>query len=118
MATGLAVGITAALLPIQQIAELTNIGTLFAFVLVCLGVWILRHSDPGQHRPFRTPWVPAVPIVGVAFCVFLMARLPIVTWIRFVVWLGIGLVIYFSYGRFHSRVDHDATGALKSKLTG
>ena len=113
-ATGIAVGITAALLPIEEIAELTNIGTLFAFVLVCLGVWILRYADPEQHRPFRTPWVPAVPITGIAFCLFLMARLPMVTWIRFFVWLAIGLVIYFTYGRYHSRVDHDASAALKS----
>ena len=105
--TGFAVGITAALLPIQEIAELTNIGTLFAFVLVCLGVWILRHVEPDMKRPFRTPLVPVVPILGVVFCVYLMASLPVVTWIRFVVWLLIGLVIYFSYGRFHSKVQHN-----------
>jgi APA family basic amino acid/polyamine antiporter len=102
--TGIAVGLTAALLPIQEIAELTNIGTLFAFVLVCLGVWILRVVDPAINRPFRTPWVPLVPILGVIFCVYLMASLPGVTWIRFFVWMAAGLVIYFSYGRFHSRV--------------
>ena len=103
--TGIAVGITAALLPIQEIAELTNIGTLFAFVLVCFGVWILRRVEPDLKRPFRTPLVPLVPILGVVFCVYLMASLPVVTWIRFFVWLVIGLVIYFSYGRFHSRVQ-------------
>jgi APA family basic amino acid/polyamine antiporter len=113
-ATGLAVGVTAALLPIEEIAKLTNIGTLFAFVLVCLSVWILRYVDPAQHRPFRTPLVPWVPLTGIAFCVFLMARLPRLTWERFVVWLAIGLVIYFTYGRFHSRVDQDASAtALK-----
>lgn len=106
--TGFAVGITAALLPIQDIAELTNIGTLFAFVLVCLGVWILRRVEPGLRRPFRTPLVPIVPILGVVCCVYLMASLPVVTWIRFVVWLVIGLVIYFTYGRFHSRVQNNA----------
>jgi APA family basic amino acid/polyamine antiporter len=105
--TGIAVGITAALLPIQEIAELTNIGTLFAFVLVCAGVWILRRVEPELHRPFRTPLVPLVPILGVVFCLYLMASLPFLTWIRFFVWLAIGLVIYFSYGRFHSRVEHN-----------
>ena len=104
----------AGLLPITALLELANIGTLFAFVLVCLGVWILRHVDPEQHRPFRTPWVPAVPITGIGFCLFLMARLPWVTWIRFFVWLAIGLVIYFTYGRYHSRVDRAATDAIKS----
>jgi APA family basic amino acid/polyamine antiporter len=102
--TGIAVGVTAALLPIEEIAELTNIGTLFAFVLVCLGVWILRHQEPSMHRPFRTPLVPLVPILGVFFCTYLMTSLPLVTWIRFVVWLGIGLVIYFTYSRLNSRV--------------
>jgi APA family basic amino acid/polyamine antiporter len=105
--TGFAVGITAALLPIQEIAELTNIGTLFAFVLVCFGVWILRHVEPDLKRPFRTPLVPLVPILGVVFCVYLMASLPVVTWIRFFVWLLIGLVIYFTYGRFHSKVQNN-----------
>jgi APA family basic amino acid/polyamine antiporter len=105
--TGIAVGITAALLPIQEIAELTNIGTLFAFVLVCAGVWILRRVEPQLKRPFRTPLVPLVPILGVIFCLYLMASLPFVTWIRFFVWLAIGLCIYFAYGRFHSRVQQN-----------
>jgi APA family basic amino acid/polyamine antiporter len=102
--TGIAVGLTAGFLPIQDIAELTNIGTLFAFVLVCLGVWILRRVEPGIPRPFHTPLVPLVPILGVVFCLYLMASLPAVTWLRFFVWMAGGLVIYFSYGRFHSRL--------------
>ncbi len=102
--TGIAVGITAALLPIQEIAELTNIGTLFAFVLVCLGLMILRWIAPQMHRPFRTPLVPVVPSLGVIFCLYLMLSLPVVTWIRFFVWMAIGFGIYFGYGRFHSRV--------------
>jgi basic amino acid/polyamine antiporter, APA family len=102
--TGLAVGVAAALLPIQEIAELANIGTLFAFVLVCLGVWILRHLDPDGRRPFRTPFVPAVPIIGALSCLYLMESLPLVTWIRFFGWMAVGLVIYFAYGRHHSRV--------------
>jgi basic amino acid/polyamine antiporter, APA family len=103
--TCMAVGLTAAILPIQDIAELTNIGTLFAFVLVCIGIWILRHADPGRKRPFKTPLVPLVPILGVLFCGYLMMSLPLVTWIRFVTWLAVGLVIYFTYGRWHSRVS-------------
>jgi len=102
--TAVAVGITAALLPIQEIAELTNIGTLFAFVLVCLGVWIMRHVDPQARRPFRTPMVPAVPIIGALFCLYLMKSLPEITWLRFFIWMAIGLIIYFVYGRYHSRV--------------
>ncbi|HUA32337.1 MAG TPA: amino acid permease [Candidatus Binataceae bacterium] len=102
--TGVAVGVTAAFLPIQEIAELANIGTLFAFVLVCFGVWILRHIEPTLKRPFHTPLVPLVPILGVLCCGYLMSSLPEVTWIRFVLWLAIGLVIYLSYGRYHSRV--------------
>ena len=77
-------------------------------MLVCFGVWILRHAEPDLKRPFRTPLVPLVPILGVVFCLYLMASLPLVTWIRFFVWMGIGLVIYFSYGRFHSRVQSNA----------
>jgi APA family basic amino acid/polyamine antiporter len=110
--TGVAVGVTAALLPIQEIAELTNIGTLFAFVLVCFGVWILRRVEPELKRPFRTPMVPVVPLLGVISCVYLMASLPMVTWIRFFVWLAIGLLIYFCYGRFHSKVDQIATDQI------
>jgi basic amino acid/polyamine antiporter, APA family len=106
--TGVAVAIAAGLLPIQEIAELTNIGTLFAFVLVCLGVWILRHAEPNLARPFRTPLVPLVPILGALFCGYLMSSLPRVTWERFFIWMAIGLAIYFNYGRFHSRVAAEA----------
>lgn len=106
--TGILVGLTAALLPIQDIAELTNIGTLFAFILVCLGTWILRHIDPEIPRPFRTPLVPWVPLLGAGFCFYLITGLDPVTWLRFFVWLVIGLIIYFTYGRFHSRVARDA----------
>lgn len=115
--TGIVVGITAAFLPIQEIAELTNIGTLFAFVLVCLGVWILRRIEPSIRRPFRTPLVPVVPILGVVFCTYLMASLPGVTWIRFFVWMIAGGVIYFSYGRFHSRVAGEAPERVRASAS-
>ncbi len=106
--TGGAVALTAAMLPIEEIAQLTNIGTLFAFVLVCGGVMILRYTSPKLHRPFRTPLVPYVPILGIGFCVFLMLRLPFLTWMRFSGWLVVGVLIYMLYGRFHSRIARDA----------
>jgi APA family basic amino acid/polyamine antiporter len=109
--TAIAVGLTAALLPIQEIAELTNIGTLFAFVLVCAGVWILRRIEPELNRPFRTPLVPLVPLLGIFFCADLMLSLPALTWIRFFVWMALGFAIYFGYGRFHSRIaQEDSAG--------
>src|SRR5213595_2684903 len=102
--TGIVVGGVAMVSDIGSLADLTNIGTLFAFILVCFGVIILRRSDPSRPRPFRVPMVPLFPIVGVIFCVALMLSLPILTWIRFVVWLAIGLVIYFLYSVRHSRL--------------
>jgi basic amino acid/polyamine antiporter, APA family len=103
--TGLAVGLTAGLVPIKEIAELTNIGTLFAFVLVCFGVWILRYVEPSMRRPFKTPLVPIVPILGAGSCALMMCSLDETTWLRFFIWLAVGMVIYFGYGRFHSVVD-------------
>ena len=103
--TGVVVALTAALVPIKEIAELTNIGTLFAFVLVCMGVWIMRHVEPTMRRPFKTPLVPLVPIMGAASCILMMLGLDLMTWLRFFIWFGLGFVIYFSYGRFHSVVD-------------
>ncbi|MFZ1220664.1 MAG: amino acid permease [Chthoniobacterales bacterium] len=102
--TGIVVGSVAMVSDIGSLADLTNIGTLFAFILVCLGVIILRRTDPARPRPFRVPAVPLFPIVGVIFCVALMLSLPVLTWIRFFVWLAIGLVIYFLYGVRHSHL--------------
>jgi APA family basic amino acid/polyamine antiporter len=81
---------------------LTNIGTLFAFVVVCTAVLIMRKTNPQAERPFRCPLVPIVPILGILFCLVLMLSLPVGNWLRLVVWLAIGLVIYFTYGRHHS----------------
>src|SRR5256886_9540225 len=100
--TGIAVCFATGLLPLQLLGTWVNIGTLLAFVLVCAGVWILRSRRPDLHRPFRTPWVPAVPMLGIVCCVGLMLTLPVDTWIRLGVWLMIGLAIYFAYGRKHS----------------
>jgi len=91
---------------IGSLADLTNIGTLFAFLLVCLGVIILRRKDANRPRPFRVPLVPLFPVLGVIFCFVLMLSLPIETWIRFFVWLAIGLCIYFLYGIRHSKLRH------------
>ena len=104
--TGLVVGGVAMVADIGSLADLTNIGTLFAFALVCVGVLILRRIDPNRRRPFRVPMVPLFPILGVLFCIALMLSLPIETWIRFIAWLVIGLAIYFIYGKSHSRLQH------------
>ncbi len=102
--TGVAVGGVAMLTDIGSLADLTNIGTLFAFILVCLGVIILRRKDTSRRRPFRVPMVPLFPLLGVFFCFVLMLSLPLETWGRFVVWLVIGLCIYFLYGLRHSKL--------------
>jgi APA family basic amino acid/polyamine antiporter len=83
---------------------MVSIGTLFAFILVCGAVIYLRRSDSNALRPFRVPGVPVVPVLGILFCLLLMVGLPLVTWMRLVVWLVIGMVIYVSYGRSHSKL--------------
>src|SRR5438876_2249560 len=96
--TGVAVGVCATFTSIDEMVDLTNIGTLFAFILVCLGILILRKRDPERPRAFKTPWVPFVPILGVLSCLYLMMGLPWITWIRFGLWLLVGMVVYFFYG--------------------
>ncbi len=99
---GSLVAIVAALTPIGVLGEMVSIGTLLAFILVCGAVIYLRRSDSEVHRPFRVPGVPIIPLLGVAFCLLLMAGLPLVTWARLLIWLVIGLAIYWFYGRRHS----------------
>jgi APA family basic amino acid/polyamine antiporter len=111
---GILIAILSALVPLGKIIELVNIGTLFAFVLVNIGVIILRRTRPEMPRPYRVPWSPILPILGVAFAVYLMKDLPLATWIRFVLWLAAGLVIYFLYGYRNSRLRraHGEYGVL------
>jgi basic amino acid/polyamine antiporter, APA family len=101
---GILIAILAALVPLTEIVKLVNIGTLFAFVLVNVGVIVLRYLKPDMPRPFRVPLSPLLPILGIAFAVYLMIDLPLETWIRFVVWLAIGALIYVFYGYRNSRV--------------
>jgi len=110
---GIVVALIAGFTPILEVAEMTNIGTLAAFVLVSLAVWQLRRTRPDLHRPFRVPWVPVVPIASAIASLILIFTLPNITKIRFVVWLAIGLVIYFIYSRGHSRLQ-DADAAAET----
>jgi APA family basic amino acid/polyamine antiporter len=100
--TGIFVAAMAGFLPLSILAEMTNIGTLLAFVIVCGAVLIMRRTHPDAKRPFRAPLVPFVPIAGIATCLLLMFSLPVGNWYRLIIWLGIGFVIYFGYGRHHS----------------
>lgn len=101
---GIIVAIMAGILPIGTTAELVNIGTLFAFTLVCLAIPILRKTDPDVPRPFKVPFSPVVPIAGAVFAVILMVSLPVLTWLRFLIWLGIGFLIYANYGYYKSKL--------------
>jgi APA family basic amino acid/polyamine antiporter len=103
-------GLFAAFVPESIVGDMTSIGTLFAFILVCAGIWILRVRDPGRERGFKTPMVPLVPILGIVVCGAMIYGLGPETWYRLVGWLIVGLVIYFGYGRHHSRLQREAAG--------
>lgn len=103
--TVVAVALLAGFVPISVLAEMVSIGTLFAFVVVSIAVIVLRRTNPDMERPFRTPWVPVVPIASVVACVGLMASLAVETWLRFVIWLVLGFVIYFTFGYKNSRLN-------------
>lgn len=105
--TGIIVSIFAGVVPLNKLAELTNIGTLFAFVVVSIGVVVLRKSQPNLKRAFKVPMVPFIPALAVLFCGYLMFQLPVTTWIGFLVWLVIGLCVYFGYGRKHSELGKE-----------
>jgi basic amino acid/polyamine antiporter, APA family len=99
---GLAAMLIAGLFPMGMLAEMVSIGTLLAFVIVCISVLVLRKTRPGLHRPFRTPWVPLIPILGALISLLQMVALPLDTWLRLIIWMAVGFIIYFAYGRYHA----------------
>jgi APA family basic amino acid/polyamine antiporter len=102
---GLLAGVVGSVTPIENISKLVNIGTLLAFITVCVGILVLRKTNPGQPRPFRTPWVPLVPLLGIGFNGYMMYKLGWINWACLFIWLSVGVVVYFSYGRYHSSLQ-------------
>lgn len=115
--TSTIVAVLAALVPLATLAEMVSIGTLFAFLVVAIAVVVLRRTRPEMHRPFRVPKVPFIPVLTAVACVGLMSNLAIETWLRFLLWLVLGLVVYFAYGRSHSRLGRRDAAASREPLT-
>jgi APA family basic amino acid/polyamine antiporter len=115
LVTGLFVGALASFLPIGVLLTLVNMGTLLAFVIVCAAVLVMRRTEPDARRPFRAPFVPLVPILGIGSCLLLMFSLPPENWLRLLVWAAIGLAIYFGYGRSRSILSRRQSAALERR---
>jgi APA family basic amino acid/polyamine antiporter len=114
---GLLAAIVGSITPIDDIGKMVNIGTLLAFVIVCIAVIVLRRTDPDRPRPFKTPWVPAVPILGILFNGYMMYKLGVWNWVRLIVWLIIGLIVYFTYSRKHSTLQQspEVTSSVETR---
>ncbi|RZU39058.1 amino acid permease [Edaphobacter modestus] len=112
---GTLAGIVGSVTPIDDIGKMVNIGTLLAFVIVCIAIMVLRRTEPDKPRPFRTPWVPFVPVMGILFNGYMMIKLGWLNWARLIVWLAIGLVVYFTYSVKHSKVRERLRSAVKIK---
>ncbi len=110
------VSLFAAFVPARVVGEMTSIGTLFAFILVCIGIWVMRRKMPELPRAFKTPLVPLVPILGIVTCLFMMVFLPMDTWIRLLVWMLIGMDIYLAYGAKHSHLGNGSTTRKGMKI--
>ena len=110
--------LVAGFFPLKEVAELVNIGTLSAFMIICLAVIVLRRTKPGVRRTFRTPLVPWTPLAGIGFSLWLLSKLPAVAWELFVIWMGLGLLLYFSYGRRHSVLAQRESASIEGQSAG
>lgn len=110
LALGVFTAVVAGFLPIGEVAKLVNIGVLSAFIVICSSVMVLRYRKPNIARSFRTPWVPVVPLIGIGFSIWLLSELALVTWMIFVIWVSLGLIVYFAYGIRHSKLAQGANG--------
>jgi APA family basic amino acid/polyamine antiporter len=110
------VSLFAAFVPARVVGEMTSIGTLFAFILVCIGIWVMRNKMPELPRAFKTPLVPLVPLLGIITCLFMMVFLPMDTWIRLLVWMLVGLDIYLVYGAKHSKLGNGTDSRKGMKI--